>query len=42
MAKDVNTALRDIVVEHGGKSHEDAEGFLTQLASERRYSRDVY
>jgi sulfite reductase (NADPH) flavoprotein alpha-component len=42
MAKDVHAALRDIVVEHGGKSLEDAEGFLTQLAAERRYSRDVY
>jgi sulfite reductase (NADPH) flavoprotein alpha-component len=42
MAKDVHAALRDIVVEHGGKSREDAESFLTQLAAERRYSRDVY
>jgi sulfite reductase (NADPH) flavoprotein alpha-component len=42
MAKDVHAALRDIVVEHGGKSREDADGFLTQLAAERRYSRDVY
>ena len=42
MAKDVHTALRDIIVEHGGKSHEDAEGFLTRLAAERRYARDVY
>jgi sulfite reductase (NADPH) flavoprotein alpha-component len=42
MAKDVHAALRDIIVEHGGKSREDAEGFLAQLAAERRYSRDVY
>ena len=42
MAKDVHAALREIIVEHGGKSREDAEGFLTQLAAERRYSRDVY
>jgi sulfite reductase (NADPH) flavoprotein alpha-component len=42
MAKDVHAALRDIVVEHGGKSAEDADAYLAQLTSERRYSRDVY
>jgi sulfite reductase (NADPH) flavoprotein alpha-component len=42
MAKDVHAALRDVIAEHGGKSSEDAESYLSQLASERRYSRDVY
>ena len=42
MAHDVDAALRDIVIEHGGKSDEDARDFLNQLASERRYARDVY
>jgi sulfite reductase (NADPH) flavoprotein alpha-component len=42
MAKDVHTALRDVVAEHGGKSTEDAEAYLSQLAAERRYARDVY
>jgi len=42
MAKDVHTALRDVIAEHGGKSAEDAEAYLSQLASTRRYSRDVY
>ncbi len=42
MARDVHTALRDVIAEHGGKNHEDAEAYLAQLASERRYSRDVY
>ena len=42
MAADVDAALRDIVVEHGGKSVDDARDFLNQLASERRYARDVY
>jgi sulfite reductase (NADPH) flavoprotein alpha-component len=42
MAKDVHAALRDVVAEHGGKSVEDADAYLSQLASERRYSRDVY
>jgi sulfite reductase (NADPH) flavoprotein alpha-component len=42
MAKDVHAALRDIVIEQGGKSAEDADAFLAQLANERRYCRDVY
>ena len=42
MAADVDAALRDIVIEHGGKSDEDARDFLNQLAAERRYARDVY
>ena len=42
MAKEVHAALRDVIAEHGGKSSEDAESYLSQLASERRYSRDVY
>jgi sulfite reductase (NADPH) flavoprotein alpha-component len=42
MAKDVHIALRAAIVEHGGKSLEDAEAYLAQLASERRYCRDVY
>jgi sulfite reductase (NADPH) flavoprotein alpha-component len=42
MAKDVHAALRDIVVEHGRKSSDDAEAYLSQLTSERRYCRDVY
>lgn len=42
MATDVDAALRDIVIEHGGKSDEDARDFLNQLAAERRYARDVY
>jgi sulfite reductase (NADPH) flavoprotein alpha-component len=42
MARDVHTALREVIVEHGGKNREEAEACLVQLASERRYSRDVY
>ena len=42
MAKDVHAALRDIVVEHGGKSRDDADAYLARLAQERRYARDVY
>ena len=35
-------ALREILVEHGGKSDEDARETLNQLTQERRYARDVY
>jgi sulfite reductase (NADPH) flavoprotein alpha-component len=42
MARDVHAALRDIVVEHGKLSAEDADEYLARLAGERRYSRDVY
>jgi sulfite reductase (NADPH) flavoprotein alpha-component len=38
----VHAALRDLVVEHGGKSVEDAEAYLQSLANERRYVRDIY
>jgi len=42
MARDVHAALREIVVEHGGRSIDDADAYLAQLAQERRYARDVY
>jgi len=42
MAKDVHAALREVVIEHGGKSGDDADAYLAQLAQERRYARDVY
>lgn len=42
MAADVESALREIIAEHGGKNDEDAREFLNQLAHEQRYSRDVY
>ncbi|HZP67789.1 MAG TPA: assimilatory sulfite reductase (NADPH) flavoprotein subunit [Rudaea sp.] len=42
MAKDVHAALRDVVATHGGKSLEEAEEFLSALAADRRYARDVY
>jgi len=41
-APDVNAALIDIVAEHGGKSRDDAETYVRQLADDRRYLRDVY
>ncbi len=42
MAADVDAALREIVIEHGGKSEDHAREFLHQLAQEKRYARDVY
>ncbi|MFF3448687.1 molybdopterin-dependent oxidoreductase [Streptomyces sp. NPDC002667] len=42
MAKDVDQALRDIAVTHGGHSAEGAAAYVKQLTAERRYVRDVY
>lgn len=42
MAKDVNDALLQIIAEHGGKSAEEAEKYLTELRRNRRYQKDVY
>ncbi|MGW4651602.1 molybdopterin-dependent oxidoreductase [Kitasatospora sp. NPDC004289] len=42
MAKDVDRALREIAVTHGGLTEEEAEVHLKQLAADRRYARDVY
>uniref|UniRef100_A0A366I0K9 Sulfite reductase [NADPH] flavoprotein alpha-component n=1 Tax=Brenneria salicis ATCC 15712 = DSM 30166 TaxID=714314 RepID=A0A366I0K9_9GAMM len=42
MAKDVEQALLDVVVEHGGMDIEQADEFLSDLRLARRYQRDVY
>ncbi|MBA0218339.1 NADPH-dependent assimilatory sulfite reductase flavoprotein subunit [Pectobacterium brasiliense] len=42
MAKDVERALLDVIVEHGGMDSEQADEFLSDLRFERRYQRDVY
>ncbi|MFJ3305158.1 molybdopterin-dependent oxidoreductase [Streptomyces sp. NPDC086549] len=42
MAKDVDRALRDVAVLHGGLTEEDAVAYVKQLAADRRYVRDVY
>jgi sulfite reductase (NADPH) flavoprotein alpha-component len=42
MAKDVDAALRDIVALHGGMDAEAAHDFVSTLAREKRYLRDVY
>ncbi|MGW0334678.1 molybdopterin-dependent oxidoreductase [Streptomyces sp. NPDC003011] len=42
MAKDVDRALRDIAVAHGGLDEAEAAAWVKQLAAAKRYVRDVY
>ncbi|MBO1331178.1 molybdopterin-dependent oxidoreductase [Streptomyces sp. VRA16 Mangrove soil] len=42
MAKDVDRALRDIAVAHGGLDEAGAATYVKQLAADKRYVRDVY
>ena len=42
MAKDVDVALHEIVVEQGGLSLAQATDYVKQLKKDRRYQRDVY
>ncbi|MFD9489489.1 molybdopterin-dependent oxidoreductase [Streptomyces sp. NPDC059991] len=42
MAKDVDRALRDIAIAHGGLDEESAAAYLKQLTARKRYVRDVY
>ena len=42
MAKDVDAALRKIVQEQGGRSVEEANGYVEKLKTDKRYKRDVY
>jgi sulfite reductase alpha subunit-like flavoprotein len=42
MAKDVDRALRDIAVAHGGLDEAEAASYVKQLAAAKRYVRDVY
>jgi len=42
MAKDVDKALHKVIEIHGNISEEDAEKYVQELKSSKRYSRDVY
>ncbi|MGW2523130.1 molybdopterin-dependent oxidoreductase [Streptomyces sp. NPDC001617] len=42
MAKDVDQALKDIAVVHGGLDETGAAAYVKQLATDKRYVRDVY
>ncbi|CAN5505120.1 sulfite reductase flavoprotein subunit alpha [soil metagenome] len=42
MAKDVDAALHEVVVEHGGLDRDEAGEYVNNLKREKRYVRDVY
>lgn len=42
MARDVEQALIDIIIQQGNKNHDEAREYLTELREEKRYQRDVY
>jgi sulfite reductase (NADPH) flavoprotein alpha-component len=42
MAKDVDTALHDIIADRGGMPPERAAEYVKQMKKEKRYQRDVY
>ncbi|MCC2333130.1 bifunctional nitrate reductase/sulfite reductase flavoprotein subunit alpha [Cellulomonas wangsupingiae] len=42
MAADVDRALRDVVASHGATTPQDAAAYVSRMAKERRYVRDVY
>lgn len=42
MAKDVDTALHDILAQHGGMTPEQAIAYVKQMKKDQRYQRDVY
>ncbi|MFJ7961009.1 molybdopterin-dependent oxidoreductase [Streptomyces sp. NPDC096319] len=42
MAKDVDTALLDVIARHGGMNAEEATAYVKQMTADRRYVRDVY
>jgi len=42
MAKDVDTALKQVVASHGGMSDELAAAYVAKMSADKRYVRDVY
>ncbi|MEM0967356.1 MAG: assimilatory sulfite reductase (NADPH) flavoprotein subunit [Verrucomicrobiota bacterium] len=42
MAKDVATALHEVVAEEGGLSEDDAAAYVKTMKKEKRYQQDVY
>lgn len=42
MGKDVHQALREVLMEHGGRSADAADDYLRQLQQAGRYHKDVY
>ncbi|MFL9915727.1 sulfite reductase subunit alpha [Paraburkholderia fungorum] len=42
MARDVDATLKQVVARHGGMNEEKAADYVSRLAQEKRYVRDVY
>jgi len=42
MAKDVDVALHDVIVQHGSMTTEQAIEYVKQMKKDKRYQRDVY
>ncbi|MDZ4850106.1 MAG: hypothetical protein SGI77_12545 [Pirellulaceae bacterium] len=42
MAVDVEQALKEIIIEHGNRTLDQAKQYLTDLTKAKRYVRDVY
>jgi sulfite reductase (NADPH) flavoprotein alpha-component len=42
MAKDVDTALKQVIQDHASLSREAAETYVSKMAADKRYVRDVY
>jgi sulfite reductase (NADPH) flavoprotein alpha-component len=42
MAKDVEAALVDVIAAHGGRSADEAVGFVQEMKKAGRYQADVY
>lgn len=42
MARDVDTALHQAIIQAGGKTQEQASEYVANLKSDKRYQRDVY
>jgi sulfite reductase (NADPH) flavoprotein alpha-component len=42
MAKDVDAALHKVIELAGGKNGEEAQAFVNQMRTDKRYQRDVY
>jgi sulfite reductase (NADPH) flavoprotein alpha-component len=42
MAKDVDTALKQVIQDHASLSRQAAETYVSKMAADKRYVRDVY
>jgi sulfite reductase (NADPH) flavoprotein alpha-component len=42
MAPDVDSALREVIAQHGAFSTEQTDEYMLQLQRDRRYQKDVY